>query len=206
MAVDDYLRVAWQADRDGNRQLREAMLTLAVAFSPGEAWAELCRARLVQDRPSHFLGHHPTLPEALADPRVQHSLRKLRARNPLSRVRFLRLRSEASTGLLLYHEPLGEMSKARLKVIRETTDGFRIAEEDLKLRGEGDVLGIRQSGLPGYRIARSEVHGQLITQARDEALRIMKDNPKLKGERGEALRCLLYLYERDEAIPLIGAG
>ncbi|MGY4624444.1 ATP-dependent DNA helicase RecG [Bradyrhizobium sp. USDA 4486] len=114
--------------------------------------------------------------------------------------------SEASTCILLYGEPLGEMSKARLKVIRETTDGFRIAEEDLKLRGEGDVLGVRQSGLPGYRIARSEVHGQLITQARDEALRILKDDPKLKGERGEALRCLLYLYERDEAIPLIGAG
>lgn len=114
--------------------------------------------------------------------------------------------SEASTCILLYSEPLGEMSKARLKVIRETTDGFRIAEEDLKLRGEGDVLGVRQSGLPGYRIARPEVHGQLITQARDEALRIMKDDPKLKGERGEALRCLLYLYERDEAIPLIGAG
>jgi ATP-dependent DNA helicase RecG len=114
--------------------------------------------------------------------------------------------SEASTCLLLYKEPLGEMSKARLKVIRETTDGFAIAEEDLKLRGEGDVLGVRQSGLPGYRIARSEVHGQLITQARDEALRIMKDNPKLDGPRGEALRCLLYLFERDEAIPLIGAG
>jgi ATP-dependent DNA helicase RecG len=114
--------------------------------------------------------------------------------------------AEASTCLLLYHEPLNEMSKARLRVIRETTDGFRIAEEDLKLRGEGDVLGVRQSGLPGYRVARSDVHAQLITQARDEALRIMKDNPKLKGERGEALRCLLYLFERDEAIPLIGAG
>ncbi|MCA1388487.1 ATP-dependent DNA helicase RecG [Bradyrhizobium sp. IC3123] len=114
--------------------------------------------------------------------------------------------SEASTCILLYGEPLGEMSKARLKVIRETTDGFRIAEEDLKLRGEGDVLGVRQSGLPGYRIARPEVHGQLIAQARDEALRILKDDPKLKSERGEALRCLLYLYERDEAIPLIGAG
>jgi len=114
--------------------------------------------------------------------------------------------AEASTCLLLYREPLNEMSKARLKVIRETTDGFRIAEQDLKLRGEGDVLGVRQSGLPGYRIARSDVHGQLITQARDEALRIMKDNPKLKGARGEALRCLLYLFERDEALPLIGAG
>ncbi len=114
--------------------------------------------------------------------------------------------SEASTCLLLYREPLNEMSKARLKVIRETTDGFTIAEQDLRLRGEGDVLGVRQSGLPGYRIARSEVHGQLITQARDEALRIMKDNPKLQGARGEALRCLLYLFERDEALPLIGAG
>src|SRR5262245_50166215 len=114
--------------------------------------------------------------------------------------------SEASTCLLLYKEPLNEMSKARLNVIRETTDGFRIAEEDLKLRGEGDVLGVRQSGLPGYRIARSEVHAQLIAQARDEALRIMKDNPRLQGPRGEALRCLLYLFERDEAIPLIGAG
>jgi len=114
--------------------------------------------------------------------------------------------SEASTCLLLYREPLNEMSKARLKVIRETTDGFMIAEEDLKLRGEGDVLGVRQSGLPGYRIARSEVHGPLITQARDEALRIMKENPKLQGARGEALRCLLYLFERDEALPLIGAG
>jgi ATP-dependent DNA helicase RecG len=114
--------------------------------------------------------------------------------------------SEASTCLLLYREPLNEMSKARLRVIRETTDGFRIAEEDLKLRGEGDVLGVRQSGLPGYRIARSDVHGQLITQARDQALRIMKENPKLTGARGEALRCLLYLFERDEALPLIGAG
>jgi len=114
--------------------------------------------------------------------------------------------SEASTCLLLYKEPLNEMSTARLKVIRETTDGFRIAEEDLKLRGEGDVLGVRQSGLPGYRIARSDVHAQLITQARDEALRIMKDNPKLTGAHGEALRCLLYLFERDEALPLIGAG
>ena len=114
--------------------------------------------------------------------------------------------SEASTCLLLYREPLSEMSKARLTVIRETTDGFRIAEEDLKLRGEGDVLGVRQSGLPGYRIARSEVHGQLTAQARDEALRIMKENPKLVGPRGEALRCLLYLFERGEALPLMGAG
>src|SRR5436305_1011488 len=118
----------------------------------------------------------------------------------------IRRGSEASTCLLLYKEPLNEMSTARLKVIRETTDGFRIAEEDLKLRGEGDVLGVRQSGLPGYRIARPDFHAQLIAQAREEALRIMKGNPKLTGARGEALRCLLYLFERDEALLLIGAG
>jgi ATP-dependent DNA helicase RecG len=114
--------------------------------------------------------------------------------------------SEASTCILLYREPLGETASARLRVIRETTDGFRIAEEDLKLRGEGDVLGTRQSGLPGFHIARSDVHAQLITQARDEALRVMQDNPNLRGAQGEALRCLLYLFERDEAVPLIGAG
>jgi ATP-dependent DNA helicase RecG len=113
---------------------------------------------------------------------------------------------EASTCILLYKQPLGEMSEARLKVIRETTDGFRIAEEDLKLRGEGDVLGTRQSGLPGYRIAQPVVHAQLIAQAREEAARIMRDNPRLQGERGQALRVLLYLFERDEAIPLLGAG
>ncbi|QDM17342.1 ATP-dependent DNA helicase RecG [Tardiphaga sp. vice352] len=114
--------------------------------------------------------------------------------------------SEASNCLLMFREPLGEIAAKRLKVIKDTTDGFRIAEEDLKLRGEGDVLGTRQSGMPGFRIARPEVHAQLVTQARDEALRILQDDPKLKGERGEALRCLLYLYERDEALPLIGAG
>jgi ATP-dependent DNA helicase RecG len=113
---------------------------------------------------------------------------------------------EASTCILLYKEPLGEMSKARLKVIRETTDGFQIAEEDLKLRGEGDVLGTRQSGLPGYRIAQPVVHAQLIAQAREQAAAIMRNNPKLKGEQGDALRVLLYLFERDEAIPLLGAG
>ncbi len=114
--------------------------------------------------------------------------------------------SEASTCLLLYKEPIGEMSAARLKAIRETTDGFRIAEEDLRLRGEGDVLGTRQSGMPGYRLARVEAHAQLIAQAREEAISIMRDNPNLQGRRGEALRVLLYLFEKDEALPLIGAG
>jgi len=114
--------------------------------------------------------------------------------------------AEASTCLLLYREPLSATSEARLKVIRETTDGFRIAEEDLRLRGEGEVLGTRQSGLPGYRLARPEAHAQLIAQAREEAVAIMRDNPQFAGKRGEALRMLLYLFEKDEALPLIGAG
>lgn len=114
--------------------------------------------------------------------------------------------TERSTCLMLYREPLGEIAKARLRAIRETNDGFRVAEEDLRLRGEGDVLGTRQSGMPGYRLARPEVHAQLLSQAREEALAVMRDNPGLAGARGEALRCLLYLFERDEAIPLIGAG
>ena len=77
--------------------------------------------------------------------------------------------AEHSTCLLLYKAPLGETAKARLDIMRETEDGFRIAEEDLRLRGEGDVLGTRQSGMPGFRIARLEVHGKLIGAARDDA-------------------------------------
>lgn len=114
--------------------------------------------------------------------------------------------SEASTCLLLYKEPLGEMSAARLKVIRETTDGFRIAEEDLKLRGEGDVLGTRQSGLPGFRVARIETHGELLQAARDDAGLVLARDPDLQTERGQALRTLLYLFSRDEAVRLLRAG
>jgi ATP-dependent DNA helicase RecG len=114
--------------------------------------------------------------------------------------------SGQSTCLLLYRAPLGETAKARLEIMRETEDGFRIAEEDLKLRGEGDVLGTRQSGVPGFRIARIEVHGSLIGTARDDAQLVLARDPTLSSERGEALRLLLYLFERDEAIRLIRAG
>jgi ATP-dependent DNA helicase RecG len=114
--------------------------------------------------------------------------------------------SERSTCLLLYKAPLGETAKARLAVLRETEDGFRIAEEDLKLRGEGDVLGTRQSGMPGFRIARMEFHSQLLGPARDDAALILARDPKLASVRGEALRHLLYLFEKDEAVRLLGAG
>ncbi len=111
-----------------------------------------------------------------------------------------------STCLLLYKAPLGETAKARLAILRETEDGFRIAEEDLKLRGEGDVLGTRQSGMPGFRIASIELHGEMLASARDDAALVLARDPELTSARGEALRCLLYLFERDEAIRLIRAG
>src|SRR5712692_5327921 len=114
--------------------------------------------------------------------------------------------AEHSTCLLLYRAPLGESAKARLSIMRETEDGFRIAEEDLKLRGEGDVLGTRQSGMPGFRLARIEAHGKLIGAARDDASLVLARDPTLASERGQALRHLLYLFERDEAIRLIRAG
>jgi ATP-dependent DNA helicase RecG len=114
--------------------------------------------------------------------------------------------TERSTCLLLYKGPLGETAKARLNIMRETEDGFRIAEEDLKLRGEGDVLGTRQSGMPGFRLARIEAHGKLIGAARDDAALVLAQDPTLASPRGQALRHLLYLFERDEAIRLIRAG
>jgi ATP-dependent DNA helicase RecG len=114
--------------------------------------------------------------------------------------------SERSTCLLLYKAPLGPTAKARLECMRTTEDGFRIAEEDLRLRGEGDVLGTRQSGMPGFRVARIEVHGQLLGAARDDARLILASDPQLATPRGAALRHLLYLFEKDEAIRLIRAG
>jgi len=114
--------------------------------------------------------------------------------------------AERSTCLLLYKAPLGATAKARLAILRETDDGFRIAEEDLRLRGEGDVLGTRQSGEPGFRIAQIGVHGKLLAAARDDASLVLARDPKLKSPRGEALRNLLYLFARDEAIRLLGAG
>jgi len=111
-----------------------------------------------------------------------------------------------STCLLIYKTPLGETAKARLAILRETEDGFRIAEEDLRLRGEGDLLGTRQSGLPGFHVARIETHGKYLGAARDDAALVLNRDPGLAGERGKALRHLLYLFGKDEAIKLIRAG
>ncbi|HXW72377.1 MAG TPA: ATP-dependent DNA helicase RecG [Methylocella sp.] len=112
----------------------------------------------------------------------------------------------ASFCLLLYKPPLSEAAKARLSIMRETDDGFLIAEEDLRLRGEGDVLGTKQSGLPGFRLADLSVHAPLLKLAREEARRAAEENPRLEGARGEALRLLLNIFELGEAIRLLGAG
>ena len=114
--------------------------------------------------------------------------------------------SARSACLLLYAEPLGEVARARLETIRSTEDGFVIAEKDLELRGEGDVLGTRQSGMPGYRLAIPDIHSDLIEMAHDDARDALARNPGLTGPDGEALRILLYLFRRDLAIPLIRAG
>jgi ATP-dependent DNA helicase RecG len=111
-----------------------------------------------------------------------------------------------STCLLLYKAPLGESAKARLEILRETDDGFRIAEEDLRLRGEGDVLGTRQAGMPHFQVARIDVHGHLLAPARDDAALMLMRDPDLRSPHGEALRQLLYLFERDAAIRLLRAG
>ncbi|NRP85602.1 ATP-dependent DNA helicase RecG [Ensifer adhaerens] len=113
---------------------------------------------------------------------------------------------EASTCILLYKGPLGETGHARLSIMRDTEDGFRIAEEDLKLRGEGELLGTRQSGTPGFRIASLEAHADLLEIARKDAAYIIERDPELTGERGMAVRTLLYLFRRDEAIRFLRAG
>ncbi len=114
--------------------------------------------------------------------------------------------SKQSSCVLLYKDPLGETAKRRLSVMRETEDGFVITEEDLKLRGEGELLGTRQSGTPGFQVARIDIHADLLEAARDDARLILSRDPDLQGERGEALRLLLYLFGRDEAVRLLRAG
>jgi ATP-dependent DNA helicase RecG len=114
--------------------------------------------------------------------------------------------SEASSCILLYKGHLSENAQARLKIMRETEDGFLIAEEDLRLRGEGELLGTRQSGTPGFAIASLEAHGDLLEIARKDAHYLLDRDPELVSPRGEAVRTLLYLFRRDEAIRFLHAG
>ena len=106
-----------------------------------------------------------------------------------------------------FAEPSAKTRQAAVAIImRETEDGFIIAEEDLKLRGSGEVLGTRQSGVASFRLADLGQHGELLQAARDDAKLILETDPHLTGKRSEALRILLYLFERDDAIRLLSAG
>jgi ATP-dependent DNA helicase RecG len=111
-----------------------------------------------------------------------------------------------SSCLLLYGEPLGPIARARLQVMRATDDGFRIAEEDLRLRGPGEVLGSRQSGLPALRLADLGAHASLLGPARDDVRLCLDRDPRLESPRGRALRQLLRLFDLPAATGYLGSG
>jgi ATP-dependent DNA helicase RecG len=113
---------------------------------------------------------------------------------------------QQSICLLLRGNVLSETARARLALMRETNDGFRIAEEDLRLRGGGEILGTRQSGEAQFRLASVEQIGELIQLARDDARLLVDRDGGLEGERGQAARTLLYLMERDAAVGLLRSG
>ena len=114
--------------------------------------------------------------------------------------------TKRSACLLIYKDPMGETATARLNALKETEDGFKIAEQDLRLRGSGDLLGTRQSGMPGYRLAIPDAHQHLLELAHEDAANILINNPELKGPQGEALKTLLYIFRKDLAIPLFRTG
>lgn len=114
--------------------------------------------------------------------------------------------SAASTCLLLYEPPLGESAARRLRLMRETEDGFRLSDEDLAMRGAGDVIGTAQSGLPKFRIADLERQSDLMAIAQTDARRLLLEDPDLTSPRGQAARLLLWLTGQDRAIRLIRVG
>ena len=114
--------------------------------------------------------------------------------------------SRKSTCFLLYTENLSILAKDRLKTLRETEDGFQIAEKDLQLRGTGDLLGARQSGLPKYKLVDFREHVDLLETAQNEAKLILENDPYLLGDRGQHLRILLYLFEQDIGIKYLQKG
>jgi ATP-dependent DNA helicase RecG len=108
--------------------------------------------------------------------------------------------------VLLYRPPLGATARQRLTTLRRTEDGFRIAEADLTLRGPGEVLGTRQSGLPQLRFADLMAHADLLEEARADAEAMLAHDPALRNPRGRSLQLLMHLFERQEALPLLAAG
>ena len=114
--------------------------------------------------------------------------------------------AQQSTCLLIHQPPLTESGARRLAIMRETEDGFRIAEEDLAMRGAGDVIGTAQSGLPKFWVGDLEHQNALMEMAQSDARKLLLDDPQLESDRGRAARLLLWLMRRDEAIRLISVG
>src|SRR5947209_8597590 len=114
--------------------------------------------------------------------------------------------SGKSTCLLIRGQTLTEVGRARLALMRETNDGFRIAEEDLRLRGPGEILGTRQSGDVAFRVATPELVQDLAPIATSDAQLLLERDGGLSGARGQAARICLYLFERDQAVGLIRSG
>ncbi|MBP6985629.1 MAG: ATP-dependent DNA helicase RecG [Alphaproteobacteria bacterium] len=112
----------------------------------------------------------------------------------------------SSNCLLLYGQPLTATAQSRLKIMRESNDGFRIAEEDFRLRGGGDALGLRQSGMPDMKFVNWEFHYDLLSLAHKDALQILQDDPHLNTPHGQAIRVLLYLFEKDRCIHYLESG
>ena len=111
-----------------------------------------------------------------------------------------------STCLMLYQAPLSDGGERRLSILRDSEDGFRIAEEDLAMRGAGDVIGTAQSGLPKFRIADLERQAGLMALAQSDARTLLATDPGLESPRGQAARMLMWLTEQDRAIRLIEVG
>jgi ATP-dependent DNA helicase RecG len=108
--------------------------------------------------------------------------------------------------MLLYASSIGATAQERLRILRQTEDGFEIAEADLRLRGAGEILGTRQAGMPVFRVADLAAHADLVAAARDDARLVLDRDPDLSGPRGPALRTLLYLFERDAAARYLRSG
>ncbi|MFN4058829.1 MAG: ATP-dependent DNA helicase RecG [Roseinatronobacter sp.] len=114
--------------------------------------------------------------------------------------------SAASTCVLMYEPPLGETASRRLKLMRDTEDGFRIAEEDLAIRGAGDLIGTTQSGLPRFRVGDLERQAGLMAMAQRDVRNLLAQDPKMESPRGKAARTALWLMEQDKAIKLLSVG
>ncbi|MBY0501214.1 MAG: ATP-dependent DNA helicase RecG [Alphaproteobacteria bacterium] len=108
--------------------------------------------------------------------------------------------------LLLYGYPISDIGKRRLQIMKETEDGFRIAEEDLALRGGGDILGTKQSGLPSYKLVDPFTCGPLLEKAYQAATHLLKEDPHLLSPQGQAARLLLYLFGQEKAVHLLTSG